>query len=274
MITGFLHPGAMGASIAAVCHGQRLWAGNGRSAATHARAEEAGLTDVGTIDELTRRADTVISVCPPGSALAVADEVAAAGFNGLFIDVNAIAPATARVIGQRFDRFVDGGIIGPPTGKPGTTRLYLCGDEAATVADLWSDSVLETRLVPGEIGAASAVKACFASWTKGTAALLLAIRALARAEKVEDSLLAEWSTSLPELITQSQRNATSTAPKAWRFVGEMHELAEAFTDANLPSGFMHAAAQTYARLDQFKDASGVTVEQVIDALRYDPSHGT
>src|SRR3954463_9861724 len=108
MATGFLHPGAMGASLAAACSGDRLWCSNDRSPATRARAEAAGLVDVGTLDALVRRADTLVSVCPPPSAAAVADSVATLGFRGLYVDVNAIAPATTRAIGERFERFVDG----------------------------------------------------------------------------------------------------------------------------------------------------------------------
>jgi 3-hydroxyisobutyrate dehydrogenase-like beta-hydroxyacid dehydrogenase len=266
MTTGFLHPGAMGASIAALCHGEKLWVGQGRSVATHGRAKVAGLSDVGSLTSLVAEVDIIISVCPPGSALEVADDVAAAGFTGLYVDVNAISPATARLIGQRFERFVDGGIIGPPAGRPGTTRLYLCGDEASRVADLWVGTALETRIVLGGIGSASAVKACFASWTKGTAALMLAIRALAVAEGIEANILDEWRTSMPELVELGERQARSTAPKAWRFEGEMHQLADSFEAAGLPDGFLRAAAEVYGRLAQFKDSTDVDPNAVLATL--------
>src|SRR6478672_590092 len=112
MATGFLHPGAMGASLAAACTGERLWCSEGRSPATRARAEAAGLTDVGTVNALVRRADVIVSVCPPDSASAVAGTVAALGFDGIYVDVNAVAPATSRNIGALFARYVDGGVIG------------------------------------------------------------------------------------------------------------------------------------------------------------------
>ncbi|MBK5332617.1 MAG: hypothetical protein JJD93_11630, partial [Ilumatobacteraceae bacterium] len=98
MATGFLHPGAMGASLAAACRSDRLWCGNGRSDATRARAHAAGMHDVGSLDELVARADVIVSVCPPGAAVDVAAAVSDAGFNGTYVDVNAIAPATARSI--------------------------------------------------------------------------------------------------------------------------------------------------------------------------------
>ncbi|MEO7371606.1 MAG: hypothetical protein ABIZ69_12120, partial [Ilumatobacteraceae bacterium] len=176
MATGFLHPGAMGASLAAACRGDRLWCSDGRSDATRRRASAAGLQDVGSLESLVARADVIVSVCPPASAIDVAGDVAVAGFTGVYVDVNAVSPATARSIGANFDRYVDGGVVGPPVKAAGSTRLYLAGQEAADVAELWGASALETRVVDGGAGAASAVKMCFAAWTKGTAALLLAIR--------------------------------------------------------------------------------------------------
>ena len=267
MATGFLHPGAMGASLAAACRGDRLWCGDGRSGATRARAAAAGMQDVGSLGDLLARSEVVISVCPPDAAEQVAAAVSAAGFDGTYVDVNAIAPATARSIGNRFKHFVDGGVVGPPVQAAGTTRLYLSGGLAHEVAALWKDTPLQTRIVDGGAGAASAVKVCFAAWTKGTAALLLAIRALAAAEHVEDALLAEWATSLPDLDKQSTRAATGNAPKAWRFAGELDEIAKAFAAHDLPDGFATSASDVYQRLAQFKGASDTTLQDVIDAVR-------
>src|SRR5262249_54250264 len=80
-----------------------------------------------------------------------------------------------------------------------TTRLYLSGAEAGLVAGLFSGSFVDARVLPGEVGTASAVKMAYAAWTKGTAALLLAIGELARAEGVEGALHEEWRVSLPGL---------------------------------------------------------------------------
>jgi 3-hydroxyisobutyrate dehydrogenase-like beta-hydroxyacid dehydrogenase len=269
MTTGFLHPGAMGASLAAVCRGTRQWCSDGRSDATRARAVAAGLDDVGTVERLAQNADVIISVCPPGAALQTAQLVAATGYGGIYVDVNAISPATARSIGQLFERFVDGGVIGPPV-RAGSTRLYLSGSAADEVADRWSGTALETRLVDGGAGAASAVKICFAAWTKGTAALLLAIRALADAEGVADTLLAEWATSLPGLAEQSERAASGNAPKAWRFADELREIAASFDAHALPDGFGTAAADVYQRLAGFKDSTGSTLDDVVAAIIHPP----
>ena len=93
---GFLHPGAMGASLAATCRADRLWTSDGRSPETVARATDAGLHDAGSLDALCARSDIVVSICPPGAAPDVGAQVAATGFDGIFVDANAIAPTTAR----------------------------------------------------------------------------------------------------------------------------------------------------------------------------------
>jgi len=249
---GLLHPGAMGAALGAGLRGAGhdvSWTSAGRSAATKERAGAAGLHDAGSLEALVARSEVVLSVCPPHAAEEVAQAVTAAGFTGTYVDGNAVAPATARRIGEQVApvRFVDGGIVGPPPHRAGTTRFHLSGDGADDVAALFGGTAVEARVHPGGPGAASAVKVCFAAWTKGTAALLLAIRALADAEGVTDGLLAEWATSLPDLASRSDA-AAGTAPKAWRFVGEMEESARAFADAGLPGGFSQAAAEVYASL--------------------------
>jgi 3-hydroxyisobutyrate dehydrogenase-like beta-hydroxyacid dehydrogenase len=249
---GLLHPGEMGA-CAARCLTQRghlvLWASEGRSPATAARAAAAGLTDAGTVAEVARRAELVLSICPPHSALDVAWAVH--GFGGLYVDANAISPGTAREVAQMISegdgRYVDGGIIGPPPQKPGTTRLYLSGADAAQVAGLFAGTPLDARVITGSATAASAVKMAYAGWTKGTAALLLASRALARDQGVEDALLAEWALSQPALERQSGGAARSAAAKGWRWVAEMEEIAATMSAAGLPDGFHQAAAEIFRR---------------------------
>jgi 3-hydroxyisobutyrate dehydrogenase-like beta-hydroxyacid dehydrogenase len=250
---GLLHPGEMGAAVGAVLRGQGhrvVWASSGRSAVTRGRADEAGLEDAGSVAELLRRSDVVLSVCPPHAVLEVARSVA--GFKGLFVDANAVAPATARelvaVVEAGGGDCVDGGIVGPPPRTAPTTRLYLSGPSAATVADLFAGSAVDARVVSNEIGAASAVKMAYAAWTKGTTALLIAIRELARAEGIEPALLEEWRLSLPELPDQSQRAARSAQAKGWRWIGEMEEIASTFSAADLPDGFHKAAADMFRTL--------------------------
>ena len=211
-----LHPGAMGESIgrALVDQGHEVaWVGEGRSPATRVRAERAKLHEVSSLAAGVAPADVIVSVCPPAAAADVATSVGRLGFRGIYLDANAVSPDTARRMGSNLTAcgatFVDGGIVGPPADQAGTTRLYLSGPGSRSLADLFDGSLVDVRVVGRQPGAASAVKMCFAAWTKGTTALLLAIRALAEAEGVTDNLLDEWAASIPELVERSERVARS-----------------------------------------------------------------
>lgn len=247
---GLLHPGEMGAAVGKCLAGaghRVLWAPEGRGAATKERAEAAGLIGV-ALAEIVARSDVIVSVCPPHAALDVARQVA--GFGGLYLDANAISPATAgevaAIVTADGAGYTDGGIIGPPPMAPGLTRLYLSGPRAAEVQALFGGTDVDARVVPPP-GSASAVKMAYASWTKGSAALLLAARALARAEGVEPVLLEEWGISQPGLEKRWDGAAAAAAAKGWRWVGEMEEIAAAMAAAGLPGGFHQAAADMYRR---------------------------
>jgi 3-hydroxyisobutyrate dehydrogenase-like beta-hydroxyacid dehydrogenase len=264
VVVGVLHPGEMGSALASLLRelgATVLWASEGRSAATAERAAQAGLVDAGSAVALARQSDLILSVCPPHAAVALAESVR--GFDGVYLDANAVSPATARSLGAVLGRLVDGGIVGPAPRGPGTTRLYLSGPEAPLVADLFAGTVLETPVVSDRVGDASAVKMAYAAWTKGTTALLLSIRALARAEGIEKPLLAEWAVSQPALEERSTRSARVAGAKGWRWVGEMEEIASTFAAAGLPLGFHEAAAEIFRRAPRL---DGATLDDVLARL--------
>jgi 3-hydroxyisobutyrate dehydrogenase-like beta-hydroxyacid dehydrogenase len=258
---GLLHPGEMGSMVgaAARANGLRvLWASEGRSAPTRERAAAAGLEDAKSVGPLIAASQVIVSVCPPHAAADLAREVAGHGFAGTYVDANAISPETAREIGGIIERggatFLDGGIIGPPPRVAGSTRLYLSGAGAGAIASFFTQGPLEAIVIDGGPGAASALKMAYAAYTKGSAALLMAIRALAAQAGVDDALLREWERSQPQLSAQAERAVRSNTPKAWRFVGEMEEMAATFERSGLPGGFAQAAAEIYRRLAPYKDA--------------------
>jgi len=258
---GLLHPGEMGASVGAAARaaGARvLWASEGRGTDTWARAATAELDDAGTLRDVVAASDAILSVCPPHAARDVATAVAAAGFRKLYVDANAVAPATSREIAKLVEdagaTYVDGGLIGPPPDKPGTTRLYLSGPKAASAAALFAKGNLEAIVLPGELTAASAIKMAYGGWNKGQQALLLSIVALAMSEGVSEALLAEWQRSQPDLPKRADNAARGSARKAWRWIAEMEENAATLDAAGLPDGFHAAAADVYKRLAIYKDA--------------------
>jgi 3-hydroxyisobutyrate dehydrogenase-like beta-hydroxyacid dehydrogenase len=270
---GLLHPGDMGSIVGASAraNGLRvLWASEGRSPQTLERAAAAGLEDMKGLAPVVAASQVVLSVCPPHAAVDLAREVAAQGFSGIYVDGNAVSPQTGREIGRIVEKggatFVDGGIIGPPPRKAGTTRLYLSGEQAGAIARLFEQGPLQAIAIDGGPGAASALKMAYAAYTKGTSALLIAIRALAMQAGVDKALLDEWGLSQPGVAARSESAARDNARKAWRFTGEMAEIAATLESVDLPGGFFHAAGEIYERLAKYKDAAGTpSAEEVIRA---------
>jgi 3-hydroxyisobutyrate dehydrogenase-like beta-hydroxyacid dehydrogenase len=271
---GILHPGNMGISVAASAQEggcEVFWVSERRSARTRERAEEHSLYDAGTLAELCDTCSVIVSVCPPHAAEEVAGQVLACGFGGLYLDANAISPQRVVRIGERMAAagvaFVDGGIVGGPAWEPGQTWLYLAGERAGEVAACFDGGPLETTVIGEAIGRASALKMCYAAWTKGSTALLCAILGTAEALGVWPELQRQWERDWPGFPEQSVNRARRVTAKAWRFAGEMEEISATFAGAGLPGGFHAAAADLYQRIAQFKDAPETPfLEEVLDAL--------
>ena len=271
---GFLHPGAMGISLAASAKNSGhnvYWASAGRSKQTRERATEYNLLEVQTFEELGNACSVIVCVCPPHAAEDVARQVSKTSYNGLYLDANAISPHRsvdiARVMEERGARFVDGGIIGGPAWQPGRTWLYLSGVHADRAAACFSAGPLETCIIGEEIGKASALKMCYAAYTKGTTALLCAILAAAEKLEVRQVLQKQWSRDGSDFADQAKGRVRRATVKAWRFCGEMDEIAATFARAGLPAGFHEAAGEIYRRISHFKEGPDQpSLAEVLEAL--------
>jgi 3-hydroxyisobutyrate dehydrogenase-like beta-hydroxyacid dehydrogenase len=271
---GILHPGEMGISLAAAIQNSGhtvFWASDGRSVHTRLRAEQYALDDAGTLANLCQTCSVIVSICPPDAAEAVAASVLAHGFCGLYLDANAISPQRARRIAQGFAAagatFVDGGIIGGPAWTPHSTWLYLSGPAAGDMAGYFSAGPLEIVVLGDVPGKASALKMCYAAYSKGTTALLSAVLAAAEALDVRAELAEQWARDGSELAEGAAPRVRSVTRKAWRFVGEMDEIADTLGEVNLPEGFHHAAADLYRRMAEFKGLSELpTIDVILGAL--------
>jgi 3-hydroxyisobutyrate dehydrogenase-like beta-hydroxyacid dehydrogenase len=272
---GILHPGEMGISIAAsaINNGHQVnWLSQGRGDKTRARAEKHNLIETESLSEFCQTCETIISICPPHAAEEVAQSVIGAGFQGLYLDANAISPQHAIKIGQVMKesgiQFIDGGIIGGPAWTPKETWLYLSGEHAEDIAACFSNGPLETKILGSEIGKASALKMCYAAYTKGTTALLAAILAAAESLNVREELYQQWNMDEEGFSEQVNRRVRRVAAKAWRFEGEMKEIAATFREAGLPDGFHQSATEIYHRMADFKDPSeNPLLEHVLKVLR-------
>jgi len=251
-----MSPGDMGHSVGNVLRvgGLRvITCLGGRSPRTAALAAEAGIADVPDYETLVREADVLLSVLAPAQATALGERVAAAvratGADLLFAECNAIAPQTVREIGEIVTaagaRFVDAGIIGsPPRPGAGRTHVYTSGEHATEFAAL-RDHGLEVRVVGPRIGQASGLKMCYAAITKGLVALGTELLTAGAAMGLEEPLRAELQGSQRGLLEWLERQVPTMPPKAYRWVGEMEEIAATFGAVGLTPRILEGAAEMY-----------------------------
>ncbi|WP_019354733.1 DUF1932 domain-containing protein [Streptomyces sp. AA1529] len=268
---GVLHPGSMGAAIAAQAArdgAEVLWCAAGRSSATRQRAEAAGLTSVRTLRELCDRSALIISLCPPAHAQELAAQVAAEDFVGTYVECNAIAPdAVAGIHEAHFggSGFVDGAVVGSPPSRAKTPRLYASGSDESVrqLAALFAGTAVDVRPLAGGVGQASALKLAYSSYQKTSRVLAAVAYALAQDHQVEDELL-----DIAGLRTTNYLEETSyipkTAARSWRWGPEMLEAADALSSAGLPPELVEAAAAVMSRWEPDKDSP----PELSEALRH------
>jgi len=256
-VVAVIAPGMMGSAVAArlVQNGVEVRTSlAGRSQATAARAKSAGMIDAS--EAQIAAADIILSIVPPGDALALAERLApalrAAPRKPIYVDCNALNPGTvlriARVIEETGATFVDGGIIGgPPTPDGKGPRIYLSGAAAPQVAVL-EQYGLEMPIQPGPIGAASAMKMSYAGITKGFTALGAAMMLAATRAGTAEDLKQELRTSQPALFSWLTRSMPRMYSKAYRWVAEMEEISEFVGEDPAGRQFYQAAALLYERI--------------------------
>ena len=247
-------PGMMGAAVAQRLHARGAEVAvtlDGRSEASAARA--VGLARQPDERALADWADAVLSILPPGEALALARRLAPAlcprGGGVIFADCNAVSPATAGAIATALPgvRFADIGIIGgPPRGDDAGPRLYASGEGAEALRPLQAHGI-DLRPIEGGVGAASALKMSYAGITKGLTAIGSAMALGAVQAGAAAALQAELAASQPELLRILQRVVPDMFGKAYRWVAEMEEIA-AFLGASPSHAIYEGAAGLYAAI--------------------------
>jgi 3-hydroxyisobutyrate dehydrogenase-like beta-hydroxyacid dehydrogenase len=223
----------------------------GRSRATAERAARAGFTIVADDAELAG-VDYVLSVLPPGDAIALAERLrgalTAALKKPIYVDCNAIAPQTSArvetIVRASGCAFVDAGIIGSPPRAGESPRIYLAGEGAAQVCALAAYG-LDFRDLQAPAGAASALKLSYAGVTKGLTAIGAVTRNAAERHGVAEALRAEVVASQPEITEWLDRQIPKMPPKAYRWVAEMEEIAAFFGDEGAGSGIYEGTARFY-----------------------------
>lgn len=281
---GLLSPGDMGHSVGRmlVNHGVAVFTCLAeRSQRTKSLAAEAGIEDLPTYRHLVEETDMILSILVPAeaenAALKVSEAIQAAGKPTLYVDCNAIAPATVVRVGEIItgtgSRFVDAGIIGTPPRRQGTTRIYASGKDAAEFQKL-SDHGLDIRIIGSEIGQASGLKMTYAALTKGTTALATELLVAAWRAGLYDALVKEFQGSQAENYAQMERSLPGMPVKAHRWVGEMEEIAKTFDNLDLTPKIYQGIADLYRFVSKNRLAEETpetldktrTLAQLIEAL--------
>jgi 3-hydroxyisobutyrate dehydrogenase-like beta-hydroxyacid dehydrogenase len=241
----------------------------GRSIRSKTLAGDAGMLDKGSLSELVEAADVILSIMPPAAARQFAERlcplIQASGRDVLFVDCNAVSPATLAAIassaGSHGVRFHDVGIVGAaPRHDRAPVRFYASGSFTEEVQAL-AVPLIDVRPIGEEPGKASALKMVYASLTKGTNALRAA--ALIAGEKlgVGEQVRAEWRDSLPDAWRVMESRMAYFPSVAGRWAGEMREIADTYRGAGLTPGFHEGAEWVYELLAE----ADVAPDEDIDA---------
>ncbi|MEV0766411.1 NAD(P)-binding domain-containing protein [Nocardia sp. NPDC050435] len=274
MIIGLLHPGNMGAAIGARLKSSGhtvLWHPAHRSQATRDRATRAGLTTCDSLTELLNQAATVLSVCPSAAALSIAEEVARCEYAGVYIDANAISPKQmvhiADLVGSAGADVADATISGPPPDAESSPKFFLAGPDHAVgvAAELLEEARFAVDALSETIGAASALKMALISYQRPARLLAAIAHGLAGSYGVTEAFTAEADRVGTDIL--GERGALpSVAARAWRWIPELHEVAQSLDINGLPDEFATAAARLYELFIDDKDNWELAPEDVIKRL--------
>ncbi len=272
---GILHPGEMGISVAVsaqLAGNEVYWCEDNRSDETRERAEKYGITAMPDMQALCQHCSIIIAVCPPQFAVETAEKVAEEGFEGIYLDANAISPESSLVISGLFSasaiKFVDGGIIGPPAWKKDRTKLYLSGHDAESLANTLHGGNLSVKVIGDQIGQASALKMCHSGHSKAFTALMLSLMSAAEAYGVYEPLLQHWQDERPDVVQEAEEKIERATRKAWRFSPEMQEIANTLDYKGVPTGFHTAAYDIFQRISHFKgsEPGQIPIQEVLQAI--------
>jgi putative dehydrogenase len=274
-VVAVIAPGMMGAAVGKrlVDNGVKVLTSlEGRSAETVTRAKAAGMAAAG--DKEIAACDFILSILPPGDAVALAERfqpaLKASNAKPVYVDCNAINPKTvdrvAAVIAPTDCPFVDSGIIGSPP-KPGDAgpRFYASGPAAPRFAGLRQYG-LDVRVLDGAMSAASALKMSYAGITKGTQAIGAAMMLAATRAGSADALFAELSSSQKEMFAWFKRGLALMPPKAYRWVAEMHEIAGFVGEDPTAHELYEGAAHFYERIAEDFDGGKKDVAALTEFL--------
>ena len=254
---GVMSPGDMGSGVGGVLvrSGLRVITSlEGRSEASRSRALEQGIVDVGSLDDVVTASDLILSILVPSEALAftesVGESIVRTGSQVAFADCNAVSPVTGVKIGEIISAaggmFIDAGIIGGSPRTGAVPRFYASGEYAMILAELDGKGI-SVPVMGGGVGRASGLKMVYAALTKGSAALHASTLMTAKSLGLFDDLIRELEESQPATLNAMNR-VNSISAQAFRWIGEMEEIASTFKDAGITPDIHTGAAETFQKI--------------------------
>ena len=254
---GIMSPGDMGSGVGGILvrSGLRVITSlKGRSEASSTRAAEQGIVDVGSLDDVVASSDLMLSILVPSEALAfaasAAESIVRTNSHVAFADCNAVSPATGVKIGKIITTvggmFIDAGIIGGSPRTGAIPRFYASGEHAGILAELDGKGI-SVPVMRGAVGRASGLKMLYAALTKGTAALHASTLMAAKSLGLFDDLIHELEQSQSGTLTAMGR-VNSISAQAFRWIGEMEEIASTFEDAGVTPNIHAGAAETFQKI--------------------------
>ena len=259
-VVAILSPGDMGHAVGRALRENGLdviTCLEGRSERTRRLARQASIRVVGSLEDVVSQTDLVLSIVVPAQAVEVAQKIAlalrATQSKTTFADCNAVSPQTAEIMNDiitRADgRFIDASIIGGPPVGGSPPRFYASGEHAGMLAEL-NDKGIDVRVLGGDIGRASGIKMCYAALTKGTSALHAAVLTAAELLGLSAELRAEFADSQTQAYERMESQIAGLPAKAFRWVGEMEEIASTFDHVGVTPNIHQGAADVFRLLSE------------------------
>lgn len=250
-----LSPGDMGHVVGQrlIAHGMPvLTCLEGRSERTRALAAKAEIGDVPTYGDLVLETEMILSIMVPGEAVKAARKVAAAlyekGETTVYVDCNAIAPATGREIDGIMrgvgSTYVDASIIGGPPRREGMTKFYASGPDTRPFEAL-NEYGLEVRPLGPEVGKGKGIKMVYGALTKGLTAISTQLLMAAWEMGLYDALEALHEETQGVQRRRMMRAVPNMPNRSRRWVSEMEEIAKTYEALKITPKMYKGAAEFY-----------------------------
>lgn len=211
-----------------------------------------------SLADLARQAEIIFSTVTSNVAAQVAREISPYLEEGqIFVDLNAITPATAqeiaRIIEQAGAVFVDGAMVGSLKARKHKVPILLSGKDADLLIKKIAPLGFNTSFVGEQPGTASGNKLIRSVFTKGLAALL--IETLVYAKKlgyydvVYTSILGTLEAEPTDLV---DRLITGTMVHSRRRLGELSGTREMLLHDGLHSKMVEATLEVIKKIDSLE----------------------